>query len=76
MNEYNLGSEMRHKRKCLGLLVKTVAYKVGVSSKTISMWESGQRFPRYKHLVKWREALGSAGETAEPVQHQSGASHG
>lgn len=48
---------LAEKRRELALKSKAVARALGVSCGTLWAWETGNRFPRYANLVKWREFL-------------------
>ena len=42
-----------------GVMLKHVAYKIGVSSTCVSLWESGENCPRsFERWNQWAHALG------------------
>lgn len=59
---------IRDMRLGLGLTLAEFAGKIGVSESTISLWESGKRFPRYKALVKINELAESNLEPVPPPE--------
>lgn len=63
---------IRLQRKSVGLNQEKLSELIGVSSKTLQRWESGERSPRLSELKKLAEALGTTadyllkGEPFEP----------
>lgn len=53
----NFNERSKERRSALGLTQLQLAKKVGVSSVTISQWESGDYSPKGKNLYKLAEAL-------------------
>jgi transcriptional regulator with XRE-family HTH domain len=58
-----VAQEVRRSRELLGLTQQGLADALGVSSKTVSTWETGKNTPTYGHLRRIR-AL-AAGEQPE-----------
>ena len=66
-----LKDKIRLQRKSARLNQEKLSELIGVSSKTIQRWESGERSPRLEEIEKLAEALGTTvgalmGETPEP----------
>ena len=67
-----LKDKIRLQRKSARLNQEKLSELIGVSSKTIQRWESGERSPRLEEIEKIAEALGTTtdyllnGETSEP----------
>lgn len=55
----DIGESIRERRKALGLTIKDVSERTGISVVTISRWETGQRIPTVKHYEKIMTALGA-----------------
>lgn len=51
-------TSIQHYRERLGLTQMALADSIGVSMKTISRWESGQREPRATEILRLSRALG------------------
>lgn len=54
----NYGESIKARRKALGLSIKEVSERTGISSVTISRWENGKRIPTVKAYDKIMTALG------------------
>ena len=58
MNTYVTGSTIRQLRECRGLTQAALAEQLGVSSKTISKWETAKGLPDISLLQPLAQALG------------------
>ena len=58
MNTYVTGSTVKHLREARGLTQAELAEKIGVSSKTVSKWETAKGLPDISLLQPLAQALG------------------
>lgn len=58
-SEANIGETIRQRRESLGLSIKEVSNRTGISSAAISRWETGQRIPSVKKYNELMTALGA-----------------
>ena len=62
---------IRERREALGLSQTELAEAVGISAKSLSRYESGERDPRASDLVKIADALGCSVELlVNPTLHR------
>lgn len=57
MKEYNIGTNIRDRRKLLGKNQKEIALEMGVSKSQISKWETETSYPSMSNFVKLSHAL-------------------
>lgn len=56
-NEYNIGINIRDRRKTLGKKQKDISDQIGVSKSQISKWENETSFPSVSNFIKLSNAL-------------------
>lgn len=66
-----LTKRLRERRKAMGMTQAEIAEAIGVSPKTVSHWETGERLPDFPTILRLAQVLATSvaylgGETSDP----------